>query len=116
MRHGPWLERAGRLELRLSNTDDILLYTGHIGYNVDEAHRGSHLAARSCRLVLDLAWRHGFSELWITCDPDNMPSRRTCELAGASFVSTVAVPEDHAFYKAGSHAKCRYVIHKEGKL
>ncbi len=101
-------ERLGRIELRLANTDDILLYVGHIGYNVDTPHRGHHYAARSCKLLTDLARRHAYSELWITCDPDNIASRRTCELAGAEFVSIVAVPEEHPFYKAGSHAKCRY--------
>ncbi len=100
--------KAGRIELRVANTSDILLYAGHIGYHVDTAFRGRHYAARACRLLYDLARRHGLREIWITCDPDNLASRRTCELAGASFVSIVAVPEYHPFYKAGSHAKCRF--------
>jgi predicted acetyltransferase len=104
------LAKVGRIELRIANTPDILLYAGHIGYNVDSAHRGRRYAARASRLLYDLARRHGFSELWITCDPDNLPSRRTCELAGGQFVSIVAVPENHAFYRAGSHAKCRFRV------
>lgn len=102
--------KMGRIELRLANTPDILLYVGHIGYNVDTGHRGRHYAARSCRLLYDLARRHGFTDLWITCDPGNVASARTCELAGAVFISIVAVPEDHPFYKSGSHAKCRYHV------
>jgi predicted acetyltransferase len=108
MRRAYDAERIGRIELRLANTEDILLYVGHIGYNVDAPHRGHHYAARACRLLMDLARRHGYTELWITCDPDNIASRRSCEIAGADFVSIVAVPEDHPFYKAGSQAKCRY--------
>jgi tagatose 1,6-diphosphate aldolase len=104
------LVRIGRIELRLANTPDILLYVGHIGYNVDYEHRGHRYAARASRLLYELARRHGFSELWITCDPDNLPSRRSCELAGGQFVSIVAVPESHAFYRAGSHAKCRFRV------
>ena len=102
--------RVGRIELRISNTPDIILYVGHIGYNVDEPYRGNRYAARSCWLLYDLARMHGFTELWITCDPENVPSRRTCELAGGIFVSIVPVPPDHPFYKAGSFAKCRFRI------
>jgi predicted acetyltransferase len=102
--------KLGRIELRISHTDDVLLYVGHIGYHVDQPYRGHRYAARACRLLLDLARRHDFTELWITCDPDNLPSRRTCELAGGAFVSIVAVPEEHPFYKAGSYAKCRYRV------
>ena len=35
------------------------------------------------RLLLPLARRHGLQTVWITCNPDNWASRRTCELAGA---------------------------------
>lgn len=106
--------RLGRIELRLANTEDILLYVGHIGYSVESPHRGHHYAARSCRLLMDLGRSHGFHELWITCDPDNVASRRTCELAGAEFISIVAVPEEHPFFKAGSQAKCRFRLDLTG--
>jgi tagatose 1,6-diphosphate aldolase len=58
--------------------------------------------------VLPLARRHGFRELWITCNPDNVASRRTCERLGAELIDIVDVPRDNAVYGPGSERKCRY--------
>ncbi len=110
MRRGAELQKIGRIELRLANTTEILLYAGHIGYNVDQSHRGHRFAARATTLLYPLARQHGFTEIWITCDPDNLPSKRTCELVGGEFISEVPVPEDHPFFKAGSTAKLRYRV------
>jgi predicted acetyltransferase len=101
-------QEVGRIELRVSNTHHIVMYAGHIGYRVLPIYRGHHYAARSCTLLLSLARRHGLNPLWITCNPDNYASRRTCELAGASFVETVDLPEDTDMYQMGERQKCRY--------
>jgi tagatose 1,6-diphosphate aldolase len=101
-------EKVGAIRLRLSNEDDILLYAGHIGYNVNEAHRGRHYAAYACSELKPVALQHGFAELWITCDPDNWPSRRTCERIGAKFIEIVDLPEDSDMYQDGERQKCRY--------
>jgi predicted acetyltransferase len=99
---------VGRLGLRIGSTPAIEQFAGHLGYEVSPAYRGQHLAERSCRLVLPLARRHGFRELWITCNPDNLASRRTCERLGAEFVEIVDVPPDNDVYRPGSERKCRY--------
>jgi tagatose 1,6-diphosphate aldolase len=62
------------------------------------------------RLLLPLAKRHGLSPLWLTCNPDNVASRKSCELAGAELVETVALPRDEEMYEHGDRAKCRYRI------
>jgi predicted acetyltransferase len=46
--------------------------------------------------------------VWITCNPDNWASRRTCELAGAELVEIVDLPEDNDMYRKGKRRKCRY--------
>lgn len=103
------LEHAvGRLGFRVGTSHTIEQYAGHLGYEVAPAYRGHHLAERSCRLVLPLARRHGFQELWITCNPDNWASRRTCERLGARLVEVVDVPPDNDLYGPGSERKCRY--------
>jgi hypothetical protein len=84
------------------------LYLGHIGYHVFPPARGRHLAERACRLVLPLAARHGMRTLWITCNPENGPSRRTIERLGASYVNTVDLPSTHILYKRGERQKRRY--------
>lgn len=104
----PPIPIAGTLSLRLGDDDDLVQYYGHIGYGVFPPARGQHYAERACRLVLPLAKRNGLNTLWITCNPDNLASRRTCERLGATFVDTVAVPARHALFERGEHAKCRY--------
>jgi len=100
--------RIGRIDLRVGNTEIIVKYGGHIGYRVDEQNRGQRFAARSIRLLLPLAEKHRLSPLWITCNPDNVASRRTCEIAGGIFVDVVDLPENSNLYKAGDRQKCRY--------
>ncbi len=108
MRRYPDGEKLGRTELRIGSTPDLLCYTGQIGYCVEPDHRGHRYAARSCQLLRSLAKLHRMTEAWITCDPDNAASRRSCELAGAEFVAIVTVPVDHPIYRAGGREKCRY--------
>ena len=98
----------GRISLRVGNPPQIVQYAGHIGYGVLEQHRGHHYAARSCRLLIPLARAHGLSPLWITCNPDNLASRRTCELAGALFVEIVDLPPESDMYERGERQKCRF--------
>jgi predicted acetyltransferase len=100
--------RAGEIQIRIGDTDHLRLYGGHIGYGVRPEYRGRHFAARSLRLLLPLARRHGLPELWITCNPDNFASRRTCEIAGAEFVEIVDLPPDTDMYREGERQKCRY--------
>jgi predicted acetyltransferase len=101
---------VGAIELRVGDTERIVLYAGHVGYRVNPEHRGHRYAARACRLLLPLARRHGLKTLWITCNPDNVASRRTCELASAELVEIVDLPQDNDMYRRGERQKCRYRI------
>lgn len=109
-----WHDDTGRLRmgggvgLRISNSFDIETYAGHIGYHVYPPARGRHFAERACRLLIPLLKHHGISPVWITCNPDNYPSRRTCERLGARYIETVDLPTNHAFYARGERQKCRY--------
>lgn len=99
---------VGGIEFRVGDSDHIVKYAGHLGYRVWPGHRGHHYAARACRLLMPLARSHGLRALWITCNPDNLASRRTCELAGAEFIEIVDLPEDTDMYRRGERQKCRY--------
>ncbi len=101
---------VGAINLRIGHTPHIQQYAGHIGYGVDAAHRGHHYAERACRLLLPLAIRHGINPLWITCNPDNTPSKRTCERLGAHMVEIVSLPQETDMYNRGERMKCRYRI------
>jgi predicted acetyltransferase len=101
-------EKVGQIDLRLGYTWDVVRYAGQIGYSVGESFRGHHYAAKACLLLKPIAKQHGMDVLWITCNPDNWPSRKTCEYLGATLVEIVDLPYDNAMYQAGERQKCRY--------
>jgi len=101
-------EEAGNINLRLGWDENLLLYAGHVGYGVHETFRGRRYASRSVVLLKPLARQHGFSELWITCNPENAASQRSCELAGAELVEIVDLPVTSQYYARGMRQKCRY--------
>jgi RimJ/RimL family protein N-acetyltransferase len=104
----PDLAIVGSISLRIGHTLNLDRYLGHIGYHVMPSARGHHYSERAARLLLPIARAHGHQHIWITCNPDNLPSRRTCERLGAAFVDTVALPRDNALYTQGDRQKCRY--------
>jgi predicted acetyltransferase len=108
MVHRPSAEPVGTIQLRVGTTAAIRSYAGHLGYGVLPRHRGHHYAARGCRLLIPLARKHQLNPLWITCNPDNIASRRTCELAGAYLVEIVDVPAESEMFRKGERQKCRY--------
>lgn len=110
----PPVRIAGGIGLRVGSTHAIEMYYGHFGYHVYPPARGFHFAERACRLLLPLAYRHGLKTLWITCNPDNYASRRTCERLGGRLVSIVPVPEDDPLYQRGEREKCRYRVDLSG--
>jgi tagatose 1,6-diphosphate aldolase len=103
-------EIVGGLNLRIGGGFNVERVIGHIGYHVYPFARGHHYAERSCRLLLPLARHHDINPLWITCNPDNYASRRTCERLGARLTEIVAVPRDHALFAKGETKKCLYRI------
>jgi len=108
MVHADTAEELGAINLRLESTPHIELYAGHVGYTVHPAYRGHKYAARSLRLLAPLASRLGITPIWITCDPENLASRKSCELAGAQFVQIINVPENCVIHRSGHKQKCRY--------
>jgi tagatose 1,6-diphosphate aldolase len=107
-------EELGGINLRVGSNSHIELYAGHVGYTVHPAHRGHKYAARSLRLLIPLARELRLDPLWITCDPDNIGSRRSCELAGAKLVEIIDVPETCVIYGSGHKQKCRYRLDLDG--
>ncbi|MCY3772732.1 MAG: GNAT family N-acetyltransferase [Gemmatimonadetes bacterium] len=100
----------GRLSLRIGHTEHIEMYAGHVGYSVDPPFRGRRLAARSCLLILPLARAHGINPLWITCNPENTASRKTCEIIGSTLIETVPIPPSDPLYRWDTKWKCRYRV------
>lgn len=100
-------ELMGYLRLSIGFNENIK-YGGHIGYGVDEKFRGHHYATRSVKMLLPFAKKQGINPLWITCNPENIASRKTCELAGGKLEEIVDLPEHNEQYAKGDRQKCRY--------
>lgn len=84
----------GHCDLRIGYNDGTY-YGGHIGYDIDEEYRGHHYAAKACELLFELAKKHGMNHLYITCDPDNWPSRKTLEYLNGELLEIAELPEDN---------------------
>ncbi len=95
----------GECDLRVGYTEG-LYYGGHIGYRVEPPFRGHHYAAKACHLLFLLAKKHGMPYLYIGCDPDNLPSRRTLEGLGGTLVAIADLPPDNDMRRDGMTRTC----------
>ena len=91
---------VGTCDLRIGHNEKTYI-GGNIGYGVKEPYRGHRYAARACVLLFRQAKKHGLDHLYITCDPANAASARTCELAGGEYVETADIPPDNEMYAEG---------------
>jgi predicted acetyltransferase len=98
---------AGKCDLRIGDNENTW-YGGHIGYEVFPAFRGHHYAAKACRLLKQVAIAHGVSRVYITCNPENIASRKTAVSLCARLINTVGLPETQEMYQLGERRKCIY--------
>lgn len=72
-------EYLGRLQIRHELTDFLLEIGGHIGYDVRASARRRGHATAMLRAALPRAATLGITSVLITCDTDNVASRRVIE-------------------------------------
>ena len=101
-------EIVGELALRIG-FNRSLYYAGHIGYHVHKEFQGNNYAEKACRIAFRQARKHDMEELAITCNPDNIASRRTCEKLGGHLEEIVDVPPDTEVYEMGDRQKCIFM-------
>ena len=109
--HGKKKE-IGRVEARMGE-GVCAYYFGHVGYHIDPEWRGHHYALHACRLILPVFRRFGKRNVVITCDPDNLPSRKTCEELGCELERVVKVQQFVRDRWSISREKCRYIWYME---
>lgn len=97
----------GLIDIRIGYNENIY-YGGNIGYEVYKPYRGSNYALKACKIISHVAVSHGMKKLIITCNPDNIPSRKTCEKAGLKLKQIVDLPEQNEMYVRGERQKCIY--------
>jgi tagatose 1,6-diphosphate aldolase len=105
----------GSIRLRIGFASKLRC-AGHIGYEVNKQFRGHRYAARSCLLLLPLAAAHRLNAVWLTVDPKNVPSQRTCEIIGAKYVETVRILKTHEMYKQGARYRRPYRLNVKNGL
>ena len=105
----PGGEFAGKISIRIGDNAHSY-YDGHIGYEIDPAHRGRHYALRACNLVLPVAKAHGMRRLYLTCGISNAASRRTIERLGAALLEIVDIPESCFFWRPEIEKYCVYCL------
>jgi predicted acetyltransferase len=86
-------ELVGRLNLRHRLNERLVQTGGNIGYVVLPEYRQRGLATEMLRSALPMARARGLERVLITCDEDNIASRRVIEKCGGVFESTSAIPE-----------------------
>ena len=97
--------KMGVCDLRIGH-NEMLYYGGNIGYRIEEEFRGHHYAGKACLLLFELAKRHDLGYIIITCNPDNFPSRKTCEYAGGTLLEIAELPLDNDMRSRGETEKC----------
>lgn len=101
---------VGAIVLRLGDTESLRRYGGQVGYRVAPEHQRRGYATEALRLLMPIAVTHGFAELWVTCRPGNIASRRVLEKAGARFVEVVETPAGSDLFARGDREMCRYLL------
>lgn len=95
----------GYIDIRIGNTPG-LLYGGHIGYTILEDFRGHKYAQRACELIFNVGLQHGLNKLFITCAPNNIPSRKTLENLGLKLIGILDLPKHNEMYIEGKRIVC----------
>ena len=78
-------EYIGRISIRHELNKWLLNYGGHIGYEICPTKRKSGYGKTILKLGLDKAKKMGLRKVLITCDSDNIASKKIIELNSGKF-------------------------------
>ncbi|GAC1427131.1 MAG: GNAT family N-acetyltransferase [Ktedonobacteraceae bacterium] len=84
-------EFVGRLNLRYELDSDLLKFGGHIGYEVRPSRRKQGYGTHMLHLGLELAKAAGIHKVLVTCDENNIGSKKIIEYNGGQFENAVHI-------------------------
>ena len=86
-------EYIGQTSIRPElGTPYLLTYGGHIGYSIRPSRRCRGHGKAILALTLEVAREIGLRRVLVTCDSDNIGSRKIIEHNGGQFESAMAMP------------------------
>lgn len=91
----PGAEILGFLAIRHRLNTYLFDQGGHIGYSVRPSARRQGIASAALELGLAEARQLGIDPVLVTCDEDNVASRRTIEKAGGQYENSVEGKRRH---------------------
>ena len=86
-------EYIGRLSLRPQLNEAFLLWGGHIGYQIRPSKRMRGYGKEILRLGLLKAKERGLHRVLVTCDEDNIGSRKIIEFNGGQLENIIEVKD-----------------------
>lgn len=90
-------EYIGRVNIRHRLTESLWLDGGHIGYQIRPDYRRRGYGSLILRLSLPEARRLGLKSVLVTCDPDNIASRKVIERCGGILEPLEELPTECRF-------------------
>ncbi len=103
---------VGRVEYRFESDYEVKFY-GNVGYVIYPPYRGNNYAYLGTKLMLEkIAIRHPeINQVVITCNPDNIASKKTIEKLDATYLGRIKVDRHHELYRLGEKEKEVYALY-----
>lgn len=96
-------EYVGRISIRHYLTEKLMREGGHIGYEIRPSRRRLGYGTQALKLALSIAKEIGLDRVLVTCDSNNIGSKKIIERNGGAF-------EDEVSTDDGKPSKLRYWI------
>lgn len=87
----------GKISIRIGHNEHSY-YNGNLGYEIDEDFRGKGYAKEAVLMIYDIARYHGMSYLYVSCNNDNLPSKKVINKLGGLHLEDVFPPKSYVFY------------------
>ncbi|KRX06910.1 Acyl-CoA N-acyltransferase [Pseudocohnilembus persalinus] len=106
-------EKVGHISINIGNSNDLVFYYGHIGYNIYSKFRNQGFATQAVQILINQTI---FSDLesvgqpvyLINANPENIASRKVAEKCGFQFLDIIDIPKNHQLYIQGDKQGARY--------
>jgi predicted acetyltransferase len=99
--------KVGHISFKIGRTSHVLFCAGHVGYGIDIPFRGHSYAFHACKTLIPFL-KTIYDSVILTADPDNIPSIKTIEKLGATYLDLHPIPKEDPNYAKGIRQRQRY--------